>query len=246
MDKKTEEKLKLHSAGATIINHSPFDELVSHVNSTQLEAAFIKKWCVPFYMTIDRYYDLSWVEEIKKIKKEITPEITLQLLGDFNWRTRLVGAYFSAVKGFDEQIDIIGTHFLKSEVCCVGHIYALVLAFFNNEKSIRYLEGYLNYYLEKPELPFDQYDALEALFYLDKVNSTTNFKKHLLAWEKFQNKGIELSMKHAEFSLQYIEGESNKEKFLKEFSEMKVDLNIDTTFFEEKIRILKELNEFES
>ena len=245
MDKNTEERLRLHSAGATISTTSPFDDLVSHVNSNELESDFIKKWAVPFYMAIDRYDELSWVENIKNIKATITPEVTLQLLGDFNWRTRLVGAYFAAVKGYEEQIDSIGTHFLKSEVCCVGHIYALVLAFYNNEKAIQYLEDYLSYYLQKTALYFDQEIALQALFYLDTVNQTSKSKKHLLDWEKL--KSTRLGFSKAQMDTYTNENNENNKlatDYLKQVEESSVDMTIDISFFKERIKILQELNEF--
>lgn len=245
MDKNTGDRVKLHTAGATVSNTSPFDDLVSHSNTTEIEIDFVKEWVSPFYMTIDRYHELSWVENIKKIKATITPQVTLQLLGDFNWRTRLVGAYFAAVKGYEEQVDVIGTHFLKSEVCCVGHIYALVLAFYNNEKAIQYLEDYLSYYLQKPALYFDQESALQSLFYLDTINKTSKTKKHLLEWEKL--KITRLGFSKAQMDHLANENNENNElaaAYLKQLEESSVDMKIEISFFEEKIKILQELNEF--
>ena len=154
----------------------PFDHLPSHRNASALSKDFIDKWVIPYYMTLGKYgYD--WVDTVSVIEPEITKEITLQLLGDLNWRSRLVGAYFAAVKAFDDQIDIIGTHLLKSETCCVGHVYALTLAFFNKENANQYIDAYLNYYLTKPKLYFDQQIVMSASVYLDKVNSTSTFRK---------------------------------------------------------------------
>ncbi len=96
-----------------------FEKLISHRNKSELNSDFIEKWVLPFYMSIGHYYDDSWIDNVINISKEITEEITLKLLGDFNWRSRLVGTYFSAVKNFQGQIDIIGYTFLKSELCCV-------------------------------------------------------------------------------------------------------------------------------
>jgi hypothetical protein len=163
-----DEMARLHSAGAIVRHASIFDNLSSHNNEQSLSADFIKKWAVPYYMAIGSYADTSWINAIKEIKNEITTDVCLALLGDFNWRTRLVGAYFSAVKGYTEFIDIIGVHLLKSELCCVGHIYALTLAYFNTEKSIQYLNTYLDYYLTRPELHFDQKIVMEAMLFLDQ------------------------------------------------------------------------------
>jgi hypothetical protein len=154
MDKNLEEQIKLHSAGATVRHLSNFDDLKSYYNGFELSQEFINKWVVPFYMEIGNYYDDNWVEKVKLISNEITKEVTLTLLGDFNWRTRLVGAYFSAVKNYKEQIEIIGTHFLKSEVCCVGHIYSLVLASYNDEKNIKIFDRLFRLLLTKTRTLF--------------------------------------------------------------------------------------------
>jgi hypothetical protein len=129
-------------------------------------------------MTI-AHYDKGWISTIQKIKPNITKAICWQLLGDFNWRSRLVGCYFAGVKGYTDMIDTIGIHLLKSEVCCVGHIYALTLAFFNTPASVYFVEAYLNYYLAKPDLYFDQRYVMEALLYLDKINESHHAEKYI-------------------------------------------------------------------
>src|SRR5690606_22239943 len=80
---------------------------------------------------------------------------------------------------------IIGIHLLKSEVCYAGSEYAITLASFNSERSVYYLNQYLEYYLTKPELYFDQGSVIIALKYLDELNSTNNTEKHLRNWESF-------------------------------------------------------------
>ncbi|MBU4537170.1 MAG: hypothetical protein KJ689_01155 [Bacteroidetes bacterium] len=249
MDANLNEEIRLHSAGATVRHKTNFDNLKSHNNNFELNQEFIDKWVNPFYMTIGNYNDNNWVESIKQIHEEITPEITLTLLGDFNWRTRLVGAYFSAIKDYKEQIEIIGTHFLKSEVCCVGHIYALVFAFYNNEKSIKYLTEYLDYYLQKPELYFDQESALEALSYIDTTNGTSYCEKFSQSWIKLQQDRQELSKLRAiEVSriIEQQEGKEVAENYLKNInsikSEVKMTFNIEYTT--QQIEIMKELKKY--
>ncbi len=210
------EMARLHSAGATVRHVSPFEHLHSHRNEFDLPGGFIKKWAVPYYMNIVSAEKEEWIKSIKNIKSEITNDISLSLLGDFNWRTRLVGAYFSAVRNYSDNIDIIGVHLLKSEVCCVGHIYALTLAFFNSEKSIKYLGDYLDYYLTKPLLYFDQDYVMGAILYLDEVNGTSNGDKYKENWN----------------ALSTIRKTKNDKWIPK--------------FFEEQIQILKELNKYSS
>ncbi|TRW24837.1 hypothetical protein FMM05_10075 [Flavobacterium zepuense] len=184
------ERLKLHSAGATIIHNSPFSELPAFLNEEQLSKPFIDKWVQSFYMQIGyAEHDNDFYQKVIAIKNEITPEVVAQLLGNFDWRTRQTGAYFAAIKNYTQFIDVIGVHLLKSEVCYAGGIYAFVMAWFNTDKCITYLKTYLDYYLLKPELWFDQAQVLEALKFLDDVNGNNNTAEHLSNWGKFlQNK----------------------------------------------------------
>lgn len=249
MDDNLNEEIWLHSAGATVRHKTNFDNLKSHINNFELNQEFINKWVNPFYMAIGNYNDNNWVESIKQIREEVTPEITLTLLGDFNWRTRLVGAYFSAIKGYKEQIEIIGTHFLKSEVCCVGHIYALVFAFYNNEKSIKYLTEYLDYYLHKPELHFDQESTLEALSYIDTTNGTNYCKKFSQSWKKLQQDRKELSkLRSIEVSkiLEQQEGKEIAENYLKNMKTNKSEVKMvfDIEYTTQQIGIMNDLKKY--
>lgn len=220
--------------GATVIHKSPFQELPSHRNNFELDEEFINEWVAPYYMKIGKYYNDDWINSIKAIRHQITPEITLGLLGDFNWRTRLVGAYFSAIKGYTEQLEIIGTHFLKSEVCCVGHIYSIVLAYYNTDTSINYLEKYLDYYLQKPELYFDQTFAMNALAYTDCINGTNRAKHYAEDWEKFLVNQKKEQQKRASQLSKYLNLTDTKE-------EIKIHPGIDFSYIKHQVDLMKEL-----
>jgi hypothetical protein len=125
--------------------------------------------------------DEETIAKFAAAAKEITPEIVKQLLGDFDWRPRIVGAYFAAINGYSELKDVIGIHLLKSEVCYAGYGYALALAVFADEKSKTYLALYLDYYLKRKDLWFDQGDVLAALFSID-ANEADNY---LHKWNGF-------------------------------------------------------------
>lgn len=246
MNEDLKKQLELHSAGATVRHQSPFEKLISHKNKSELSSDFVEKWVNPFYMSIGHHSDDSWVNKLLEISEEITEEITLNLLGDFNWRTRLVGAYFSAIKNFQNQIDIIGVHFLKSEVCCVGHIYSLILAFYNNEKTNEYLYSYLKYYLNKPELYFDQESVLEAIVYLDKINGTNFYQEFSLSWDDVNIERNKIRIKNAVAMSKFIEKEQGvvaAEIYLDAILSSKNShkKKIETDFIEKQIEILKKL-----
>jgi Family of unknown function (DUF6000) len=177
-------ELKLHVVGATVRHESTFADLPSLKNVEDLSEDFLTNWAAPFYLRIGET-DESWANQLIQAKDKITVDVTLKLLGDFNWRTRQTGAFFAAIKNFTELTDLIGVHFLKSEVCFAGRVYALTFASFNSEKSVNYLDQYLTYYLSKPDLWFDQREAMEALTYLDKINATDFVRKHSDNWIKF-------------------------------------------------------------
>jgi tetratricopeptide (TPR) repeat protein len=249
MDDNLQNQISLHSAGATVRHLSSFDHLDSYRNDFELSSEFITKWVRPFYMNIRNLDDTSWIEHIKQLTPEITEEVTLALLGDFNWRTRLVGAYLSAVKNYENQIDIIGVHLLKSEVCCVGDLYAIVLAFYNNAKSNQYLNMYLEYYLHKPKLYFDQERVLEAVIYLDSINSTDHLLEHIDHWKDMLKKReviSNISNNQIAKMLEELQGKEKAEEYLNAVKNITFQYNLNNKYISKQIEILKELREYSS
>lgn len=177
------DKIKQHVAGATATHKTRFEALISLKNDFGLSQQFIDEWTIPYYMEIGQRSDGEWINKLKTIRPKITPEIIERSLGDFNWRTRQTGAYFAAITNRDQYIEAIGTHLLKSEVTYAGSIYCTVLSYFNT--NIDYLNTYLEYYLGKPDLWFDQREAMQAIAYLDKINNTNHLEHHWDNWLKF-------------------------------------------------------------
>jgi hypothetical protein len=186
MTNKELENLKLHVAGATVRHVSPFDSLLVFKNTIDLDQDFINKFVNPFYMNIPvTAQDKKLIKELGEIKGEFTREVVQKLLGDFNWRTRQTGAYFAAINDFTEFEDTIGTLLLKSEVTYAGTMYALVLATFNTNRGREFLTTYLDYYLTKLDLFFDQKQVLTAVKYLDELNGTSRFEDYTVKWDNF-------------------------------------------------------------
>ena len=208
MNEREIEAIKLHVAGATVQHMSPFEDLKTLKNDFELPQDFIEKWVTPFYMNIG-HTDNKWIDKLLSAKREITADIIQKNLGDFNWRTRQTGAFFSAITNQTQFVDLIGIHLLKSEVCYAGRVYCQVFASFNLPKCVDYLNLYLDYYLKRTDLWFDQREAMEAILYLDKLNSTSHFDRHINNWAEFiQNKPYwdkEITSNNLEKRLKIIE-----------------------------------------
>lgn len=168
-------------SGATVRHHNPFESLDVFRNDGKLSKDFIEKWVVPYYLQFHGTINQASISSLTNILKEINIDIVKSLLGDFNWRTRLCGAFFAGAKNYHELQYIIGNHLLKSEVCFAGAGYCLALTSFNTTVSKEYLEKYLEYYLSRKDLWFDQADAYCALEYLDK-NAVLKFSEK---WDDF-------------------------------------------------------------
>jgi hypothetical protein len=177
-------QLKDKVAQALKTGRHPFEELEAYQHPVKPDQAFIDKWAKPFYMKVLNLEEPK-LQQLERLVPEITDEVILTCLGDYNWRTRRMGAYFAAIKNKTDFIDIIGTHLIKRELCCVGATYALVLAAFNNERGNQYLEIHLDYYLNRTDRDFDQGPVLTAIKYLDEVNGTSVFEKYREKWEQF-------------------------------------------------------------
>ncbi|RYZ83493.1 MAG: hypothetical protein EOP04_19865 [Proteobacteria bacterium] len=191
--KSEDEDAALHAAGATVRHANPFEELKVPRNSDELPKEFLDNWVVPFYMKALRKGQPLEILSFAEAAKQIDPSIVGGLLGDFDWRPRIVGAYFSGINAYREFEDTIGKHLLKSEVCYTGGRYCLALASFGGETAQKYLETYLDYYLTRNDLWFDQSDAMGALHCLNK----NAFESYLDRWSLFVKDKPNLSLEKA-------------------------------------------------
>jgi hypothetical protein len=185
-----QEQIKLHIAGATVRHSNPFEQIEVAKNDFELSQEFLNKFVIPYYINIPLTgQDKQDIDALKKTKDEFTPDIVGKLLGDFNWRTRQTGAYLAAINNYTQFEETIGKLLIKSEVCYAGAVYSLVLGTFNSNDGLNYLLKYLDYYLTREDLFFDQKEVLTTVKYLDEINQTNNYSKYLELWDKFlQNK----------------------------------------------------------
>ncbi|MEU6681062.1 DUF6000 family protein [Streptomyces sp. NPDC046925] len=93
------------------------------------------------------------------------PEIATLLKG--GWRERRTAAWLVAVSRRTEFRDRLGELLLASEVCCAGSAYCVALASFGTPDDADHLTAYLDRYLRRPDLGYDQSVAMGALVYVD-------------------------------------------------------------------------------
>lgn len=91
----------------------------------------------------------------------------LALLLEGGWRERRTAAWLIAVSGRTEFRERIGTLLLASEVCCTGSAYCVALAGFGTARDGELLAAYLDRYLRRPDLSYDQLPAMGALMLTD-------------------------------------------------------------------------------
>lgn len=158
-----------HVQGATVTHSGPFATL--EVPTLPLEAvrSLYDEFVIPFYMKRLHSFGTAEIDALSRIRSRISDELITTLLSDLNWRSRTAAAYFTLIFDHPHHINHIGRLLLRSDVCYVGAAYCRVMAHFHSDQSIDYLNRYLDYYLDRTDLYFDQADALAALRYVDST-----------------------------------------------------------------------------
>ncbi|WP_329028691.1 DUF6000 family protein [Streptomyces sp. NBC_01423] len=91
----------------------------------------------------------------------------LEALLGYEWRSRLTAAWLIGVDRRDRFRERIGDLLLASEVCFSGSAYCFALARFGTHADAEILTAYLDRYLPRTDLRYDQPAALGALLRLD-------------------------------------------------------------------------------
>jgi len=202
VDEAIRKQIELHSAGATVRHAGPYSELEVPVMMQNADPDFIATWIKPFYMTNLVSNREEFQSAYSAVRQSIDDALITRLLTYFDWRPRIVGAYFAAIAPTAEHCDHIGRLLLRSDVCYSGTGYALALSRINTEKSVAYLCKYLDYYLQQPELWFDQGAAMGALAHLDSVNNTAIMPSYIEHWNRFVTSKPQWGLDH---SIAYFE-----------------------------------------
>ncbi|WP_329469653.1 DUF6000 family protein [Streptomyces sp. NBC_01723] len=129
----------------------------------------------------------AFVRDLAQAAYEITPA-ELSILFEGGWRERKTAAWLVAVAHRTEFRDLIGRLLLASEGPYAGAAYCVVLAKFGSAADAELLSAYLDHYLLRPDLDYDQAVVLGTLLYLDGIlgsEYTTRFLGPDGPWDRW-------------------------------------------------------------
>lgn len=185
MNESDKKAIEQHIRGATVVHISPFSsaEVLAADDALSLEEC--NKFVDPFYRVSFQSVDDAFLRSLRSVYPGITPKIVELMLIEYNWSPRLTGAFFATLKRFNSFEDHIGRLLVRSDLCFAGKLYCTALAEFNSPAGLGYLKRYLEYYLTRPDLDYNQAEAMGAIAYLDVKNGTKIFNEILPRWEDY-------------------------------------------------------------
>ncbi|MFI7359987.1 DUF6000 family protein [Streptomyces avidinii] len=120
----------------------------------------------------------TFVRDLARAACEITPT-ELGILFEGGWRERKTAAWLVAVAHRTEFRDLIGRLLLASGGPYAGAAYCVALARFGTAADAELLSAYLDHYLSRPDLDYDQPIVLGTLLYLDEVLGSESASRFL-------------------------------------------------------------------
>ncbi|MDT0401238.1 DUF6000 family protein [Streptomyces edwardsiae] len=129
----------------------------------------------------------AFVRDLAQAAHEITPA-ELGILFEGGWRERKTAAWLVAVAHRTEFRDLVGRLLLASEGPYAGAAYCVVLAKFGSAADAELLSAYLDHYLSRPDLDYDQAVVLGTLLHLDEILGsayTTRFLAPGGPWDRW-------------------------------------------------------------
>jgi hypothetical protein len=119
--------------------------------------------------------------------RQITDGELLYLLGS-GWRAQLTAAWLAGLTRRDQHRDRMGELLLASRVGFAGQGFCFALARFGTHRDAQLLVDYLDRYLVRHDLFYDQHWAMGALLHLDTRLDTHHARQFLAdggAWQQW-------------------------------------------------------------
>jgi hypothetical protein len=121
----------------------------------------------------------AFLRDLAEAAEQVTSTELDVLLEDGGWRERKTAAWFIAVSGRTRFRDKVGALLCASEGPYAGEAYCLALTRLGTEADAAHLVAYLDRYLLRPDLNYDQPHALGALLCLDEALGTGHTTRFL-------------------------------------------------------------------
>ncbi|GAA1139340.1 hypothetical protein F4556_006953 [Kitasatospora gansuensis] len=142
----------------------------------------------------------TFVRDLAQTAHEITPA-ELGILFEAGWRERKTAAWLVAVAHRTEFRDHIGRLLLASGGPYAGAAYCVALAKFGTAADAELLAAYLDHYLSRPDLDYDQPIVLGTLLYLDGLLGSESASRFIVlggAWDQWlEARGVAALNPHA-------------------------------------------------
>ncbi|KZB84241.1 DUF6000 family protein [Amycolatopsis regifaucium] len=119
-----------------------------------------------------------FLRELAEDARRVTDD-ELEALFEADWRPRLTAAWLVGVDRRAAWRDRIREPFLASDFVFAGQGYCFALARFGTFADAELLVSYLDHYLARPELRYDQEWALAALHHIDADLRTAYTSRYL-------------------------------------------------------------------
>lgn len=116
------------------------------------------------------------------------------------WREQLVGSWLCGLKGWHRFGPVIGDLLVASKTCFAGQGHCFALACFATEAGASQLTQYLEKFLPRPDLAYDQEWAMPALLWIDEQRGTDHARPFMAAgglWEHYLSAREQQATKHA-------------------------------------------------
>ncbi|MFJ5546371.1 DUF6000 family protein [Streptomyces sp. NPDC093225] len=129
----------------------------------------------------------AFVRDLAQAAHDITPA-ELGILFEGGWRERRTAAWLVAVAHRTEFRDLVDRLLLASAGPYAGPAYCVALAKFGTAADAELLSAYLDHYLPRPDLDYDQAVVLGTLLYLDETLGsayTTRFLAPDGPWDRW-------------------------------------------------------------
>jgi len=114
----------------------------------------------------------AFMRDIGRDAQQITDH-ELSTLLDSEWRSRLTAAWLIGLNRRTQFRDRIGALLLESQLVYAGRGYCLALARFETAADADLLCAYLDRYLPRTDLEYDQHWAIGALFTSTSASAAT-------------------------------------------------------------------------